>query len=131
MKSVTRRSRISALRSLRRDGMGTFALQLFLALALVAAQWAGQLHDLSHLKHELATAAYVKAGEQGRQGDKPLLNHAREQCVVFHGLDCHAASTPSLPPLAEHDALIVALPVAPVLVAARPPFSSRAPPVFS
>jgi hypothetical protein len=115
---------------MRRGVLRTFALPFFLALAVLAAQWAGQLHDLSHLQHDLATAAFVKAGEQGRQGNKPLLNHAREQCVVFHGLDCHAASTPSLPPLAQHDALIVVLPVVPVLVAARPPFSSRAPPVF-
>ena len=112
-------------------GARSFAAHLFLALALLAAQWAGQLHGLSHLSHELATAAFIKAGGEGTNGNKPSLDHARDHCVVFQGLDCQAASAPVLPPLAQQDTVFVARPVAAVLPAARPPFSSRAPPVFS
>lgn len=114
----------------RRADLRTFA-HLFLALALLAAQWAGQLHGLSHLSHELATADFIKAGGEWRKGGRPALDHARDHCVVFQGLDCQAASAPILPPLFQQGAQFVAIPVAALLPAARPPFSSRAPPVFS
>jgi len=124
----------SARGSSSQRGLRTFATHFFLALALLAAQWAGQLHGLSHLSHELATAAFVKVGGEGghgNKGNKPSLDHARDHCVVFQGLDCQAASAPVLPPLIQHGALFVVFPVAALRPAARPPFSSRAPPVFS
>lgn len=105
-----------------------YSVRLLLALSLLGAQWAGQLHALSHVKHDLVAAAYIKAGGGA---DKPSLDHGREQCVVFQGLDCSPASLQP-PMVASHPGSPgIALPQALIRPAGYPPYSSRAPPVFS
>ena len=104
------------------------SVRLFLALALLGAHWAGQLHELSHAKYDLVSAAYIKAGDKD---DKPSLDHGRDHCVVFQGLVCTSAALPTLVVAAIPRGFLLALPKPVVRAAERPPFSSRAPPVFS
>jgi hypothetical protein len=97
---------------------------LLIALALVFAQQAAQLHALSHLKQDL-----VKAEGGGKC--VPPVGHPAEQCIAFHAVDS------ALPTLAlAIDPPGIALPIfAPVaLPLPFPPrieFDSRAPPLLS
>ena len=59
-------------------------LSLLLVAALIAGQWTGVLHALSHAEYELALATQANSG-----GDAPApLDHARDRCVAWHALDC-------------------------------------------
>lgn len=100
------------------------ALPLVLGLTLLFAQYAAQLHSMSHLRHELAVAKY---GEKRA----PPLGHTVDKCVVFHAL--HGAitggdtlSTPSCADVSPDPQFLVALPFPPRIV-----FDSRAPPALS
>lgn len=101
-------------------------LSLVLTAALIAGQWAGQLHALSHAEYDLAVAAHFKTG-----GDAPaLLDHSRDRCVTFHALDC-PVDAPALPLLdSPATAGIVASPRLPLRAAEHPAYSSHAPPVL-
>jgi hypothetical protein len=58
---------------------------LFLALVVLCAQQAAQLHALAHAQDELA---------QSHKG-KPL-SHPVEQCVAFHAIDSALVATAAL-----------------------------------
>ena len=97
---------------------------LLIAVALVLAQQAAQLHALSHLKQDL-----IKA-ERGGQCVPPV-SHPAEQCIAFHAVD---SALPALalaiePPRVGFPAFtpgILPLPFPP-----RIEFDSRAPPLLS
>ena len=97
---------------------------LLIALALLFAQQAAQLHALTHLKYDLAKLA---SGDRG----VPPIGHPAEQCIAFHAVDsalanCGVAIEPphvSLPAVAH---FTLPLPFPP-----RIAFDSRAPPALS
>ncbi len=100
------------------------ALQIVLGLALLFAQYAAQLHSMSHLRHELAVAKY---GEKRA----PPLGHTIEKCVAFCAI--HGAITggdsvidPSVVAVSLEPQFVVPLPFPP-----RVAFDSRAPPALS
>jgi len=100
------------------------ALQIIVVLSLLFAQYAGQMHSMSHLRHELAVA------EHGEKSAPPL-GHAIEKCVAFHavqgvitgGVAVIAAPCVDMPAEAPFQ---IALPFHPRIV-----FDSRAPPALS
>lgn len=97
---------------------------LLVAAALVFAQQAAQLHALSHVQRDLATA------ERGGKCVPPL-SHPAEQCIAYHAVD---STLPSL--AAGIEPSRVSLPAAasvalPLPLAPRIEFDSRAPPVLS
>jgi hypothetical protein len=97
---------------------------LLIALALVFAQQAAQLHALSHVKQDL-----VKAQRGGKC--VPPVNHPAEQCIAYHAVD---SVLPALALALEppHVALpAVALFALPLPFSPRIEFDSRAPPAFS
>lgn len=105
-------------------------LSLLLAVALVAGQWGGQLHALSHAKYDLAVALNAHHTSGGNQGIPPL-DHSRDHCVAFQAIDSAATAPPApvlalLPPsftlVAQRNPLLPAEPA---------PFSARAPPIRS
>ncbi len=108
-------------------------LSLFLAAMLVAGQWAGQLHALSHAKHDLALALATPgpAGDHSRQSPtSPLrLEHSADLCVAFHALDGAAVATAGLVLDRHAPQFFHALPGCALRAADPLPFSSRAPPV--
>src|SRR5260221_12704596 len=97
---------------------------LLLAIALVFAQQAAQLHALSHLKRDTVMA------ERGGKCVPPV-NHPAEQCIAYHAVDSVlAALAPAI------DSPRVTLPTIapaplPLPFAARIVFDSPAPPVLS
>lgn len=97
---------------------------LLVAVALVFAQQAAQLHALSHTQRDLAAA------ERGGKCVPPV-SHPAEQCIAYHAVDS------ALPSLAQAiDLPQVALPAFAVAVPSLlyPPrieFDSRAPPSLS
>ena len=101
-------------------------LSLILAAVLIAGQWAEQVHALSHAEYDLAVATHFKTG-----GDAPApLDHSRDRCVTFHGLDC-AVDAPPLASLESQAAVAtVAIPRLLLRPAEHPAYSSRAPPVL-
>jgi len=97
---------------------------LLLAVALVLAQQAAQLHALSHLKRNLVMA------ERGGKCVPPV-NHPAEQCIAYHAVDSVlAALAPAIDPpqvtLPTIASAALSLPLA-----ARIVFDSRAPPALS
>jgi hypothetical protein len=97
---------------------------LLIAFALLFAQQAAQLHDLTHAVRDLAAAA---------RGDKspPPLGHSAEQCLAFHAVG--SALTCAHPVLEVQRAAAeaisgVALPIA---AAPRVAYDTRAPPSLS
>lgn len=107
-------------------------LGLVLAIVLVAGQWAGQMHALSHAKHALALAINGHADQvAGGKHSPPNQDHSRDRCVAFQAIDS-AAVMPAAPVLVtlspcftfvlQHIALLPAEPA---------PYSSRAPPLLS
>jgi hypothetical protein len=97
---------------------------LLIALGLLFAQQAAQLHGLSHLGHDLKAAAH------GGKGAPPV-GHPAEQCLAFHALD---SALPILaqgcePPRIELSA--VTLFTLPLVHPPRIVFDSRAPPALS
>ena len=107
-------------------------LSLVLALLLVAGQWAGQMHALSHAGHDLAVALNGHQGYATRgKPEAPPLDHSRDRCVAFQAIDSAAAAAAppvlaQLPPCftlaSQHIELLPAEPAQ---------FSARAPPAFS
>jgi hypothetical protein len=100
------------------------ALPFVLALALLIAQYAAQMHSMSHLRHDLLVAKY---GEK----HAPPLGHTVDKCIAFHALygTITGGSTFIAPPCvaASPDTyFVVAIPFPPRIV-----FDSRAPPVLS
>ena len=59
---------------------------LLIALALLFAQQAAQLHALTHLKYDLAKLA---SGDRG----VPPIGHPAEQCIAFHAVDSALANS--------------------------------------
>lgn len=108
-------------------------LSLFLAALLLAGQWAGQLHALSHARHDLALAlaAPGPAGEAIPQGpaNPPRLDHSADHCIAFHALDGAAVAAAGLTPGRNNTQFFHALPGCTLRAADPLPFSSRAPPV--
>lgn len=97
---------------------------LLIAVALLFAQQAAQLHALSHLKRDLALI------EQGGKSAPPL-GHPAEQCVAFHAVDSAipgAASALERPRVALPQ---VAFFVLPLPLPPRIEFDPRAPPAIS
>jgi hypothetical protein len=97
---------------------------LLLAIALVFAQQAAQLHALSHLKRDAVMA------ERGGKCVPPI-NHPAEQCIAYHAVDSVlAALAPAIdpPPVTLPTIASAALPLP---FSARIVFDSRAPPVLS
>ena len=100
---------------------------LLIALALLFAQQAAQLHALTHLKYDLTKLAKLASGE----GGVPPISHPAEQCIAFHAVDSALANSGgalepariSLPVVAHFD---LPLPFPP-----RIAFDSRAPPALS
>jgi len=97
---------------------------LLIAVALVFAQQAAQLHALSHVQHDMA-----KAERSGKC--VPPVSHPAEQCIAYHAVDS------ALPVLAlaiepSRIALPAVAPAAlPLPFSPRIVFDSRAPPVLS
>ena len=97
---------------------------LLLAVALVLAQQAAQLHALSHLKRNLVMA------ERGGKCVPPV-NHPAEQCIAYHAVDSVlAALAPAIDPPQVNLATIASAAL-PLPLAARIVFDSRAPPALS
>src|SRR5712691_4794261 len=97
---------------------------LLLALALVFAQQAAQLHALSHLKLD-----WVMAERGGKC--VPPVSHPAELCIAYHAVD---SALPALALAIESPriALPAVVPVAlPLPFSPRIVFDSRAPPVLS
>lgn len=97
---------------------------LLIAMAVLFAQQAAQLHALVHVRHNIALA------DLGGQ-DAPPLGHTAAQCLAFHAV---GSALPSLGlavgpvPLPRPEAVHFVLPIP---LAARTPFDSRAPPALS
>jgi hypothetical protein len=97
---------------------------LLIAVALVFAQQAAQLHALSHLKQDLNKA------ERGGKCVPPI-GHPAEQCIAYHAVDSALptlalAITPAQIALPAAAHFVLPLPFRP-----RIEFDSRAPPLFS
>lgn len=101
-------------------------LSLLLAAALIAGQWAGALHALSHAEYELALATQAKSG-----GDAPAPpDHARDRCVALHALDC-ALDAPLAAAFDAPAGLVAThLPLLTHRPTQHPAYASRAPPVL-
>ena len=97
---------------------------LLIAVALLFAQQAAQLHALSHLKRNAVMA------ERGGKCVPPI-NHPAEQCIAYHAVD---SALPVLA-LAIEPARIALPAVAPAALplpfSPRIVFDSRAPPALS
>ena len=97
---------------------------LLVALALVFAQQAAQLHALSHVQRDLATA------ERGGKCVPPV-SHPAELCIAYHAVDSvlpGLAPTQEAPRIALPTVARVALPLP---SSPRIEFDSRAPPTLS
>jgi hypothetical protein len=100
------------------------ALPIVLALALLFAQHAAQMHSMSHLRHDLLVAEY---GEK----NAPPLGHTVDKCVAFHALygtltGGNTFIAPSCVAVSPDVHFVVAVPFPPRIV-----FYSRAPPALS
>ncbi len=95
-----------------------------IALALVFAQQAAQLHLLSHLARDIALI------ENGGMGVPPI-GHPAELCIAFHAVD---SALPSMALLAEPPRIApqadASFPAS-ILFPPRIVFDSRAPPALS
>ena len=105
-------------------------LALLLAAIFLCGQWASVLHGQSHLKHDLAVAAFGAQIAGNTFGHHiPPLDHPAEDCVAFHALDCKASAPVQIVPVLM---AFFPLPVIVPVIAVRPspavPFQSRAPP---
>lgn len=113
------------MRSLRFRMLWNIAL----VAALLAAQWASQLHGFEHVRYDLARAEYAAAALTDGKEKAPRLGHSIYRCIEFQAFECAAvsntvailASAPSFSPVPERS-------LAP-RPANYPPFSARAPPV--
>lgn len=103
-------------------------LSLILVAAVIAGQWAGHLHALSHAKHDLALA--LQLGKFGKSREAPApLDHSADRCLAFHAVDC-AIDTPPLPLLESPVAsAYISIPRLPLWPAERTSYLARAPPV--
>ncbi len=105
-------------------------LALLLAAVFLAGQWANVLHGQSHLKHDLAVAAFgahVASNSFGHHA--PPLDHPAEDCVAFHALDCKASAPVHIVPvLAAFSPVPLIVPAIAVRPSPAVPFQSRAPP---
>ena len=97
---------------------------LLLAVALVLAQQAAQLHALSHLKRNLVMA------ERGGKCVPPV-NHPAEQCIAYHAVDSVLAALAPAIDLTRIALPAIASAALPLPLAARIVFDSRAPPALS
>ncbi len=97
---------------------------LLLAVALVFAQQAAQLHALSHVQHDMA-----KAERSGKC--VPPVNHPAEQCIAYHAVDSVLAALAPAIDLPRIALPAIASAALPLPFAARIVFDSRAPPVLS
>ena len=105
-------------------------LSLLLVAALVAAQWAGHLHALSHAKYDLAVT--LAAGHGAGEGSHaPPLGHSADHCVAFHALDNVASSAPVVVISPASACAASASQQLVLLRAELVPYSSRAPPSLS
>jgi len=122
LKLMDRRERGGLMYTLR--VMRRTLRHLLIAVALVFAQQAAQLHALSHLKQDL-----VKA-ERGGQCVPPV-SHPAEQCIAFHAVD---SALPALAAAIDPPGIAPSAFASLVLPLAFPPrieFDSRAPPLLS
>lgn len=101
-------------------------LSLLLVAALIAVQWSGTLHALSHAEYELALATQAKSG-----GDAPApLDHARDRCVAWHALDCALDASPVVAFDAPAALVGTHLPCLTYRPTRHLAYASRAPPVL-
>lgn len=109
---------------MRTAAMNRTVRHLLIAMALLFAQQAAQLHALVHVRHHLALSDF---------GDKeaPPPGPPAAQCLAFHAVD---SALPSLglalgpAPLPQPQAVHFVLPIP---LVARTQFDSRAPPALS
>ncbi|MBI3371544.1 MAG: hypothetical protein HY017_07280 [Betaproteobacteria bacterium] len=97
---------------------------LLIALALLFTQQAGQLHALSHLKHNLN--ALARGGESA-----PPVDHKADRCIAFHAFD---SALPVLAFAVEPPRAATQVLAGVARFSLRPPrivFDSRAPPALS
>jgi hypothetical protein len=106
------------------ESMNRALRHVLIALALLLAQQASQLHALTHLVRDIHLA------ERGEKGAPPV-GHPAAQCLAFHAIDSALHGlVPALdparipPPTAQYFVL-------PLPLLARVPFNSRAPPILS
>ena len=97
---------------------------LLIAVALVFAQQAAQLHVLSHLKRDVVMA------ERGGKCVPPV-NHPAEQCIAFHAVDSVLSNLALTIEPVRVVLPVLALAVLPLPFPPRIEFDSRAPPVLS
>jgi len=97
---------------------------VLIALALVFAQQAAQLHALSHLGHDLASARW---GEKSA----PPVSHPAAQCLLFHAVDSVLHNTAVAPDPACAQPTHFTYFTLPLPFAPRIEFHSRAPPALS
>jgi hypothetical protein len=97
---------------------------LLIAVALVFAQQAAQLHALSHLKQDL-----IKAERGGKC--VPPISHPAEQCIAFHAVDSALPALALAIDLPQIDLPVRAPAELPLPFPPRIEFDSRAPPLFS
>jgi hypothetical protein len=97
---------------------------LLIAFALLFAQQAAQLHDLTHAVRDLAAAA---------RGDKspPPLGHPAEQCLAFHAIGCALAGAQPVLEAQRVAARAIAGVALPIPAVPRVAYDSRAPPFLS
>ena len=97
---------------------------LLIAFALLFAQQAAQLHDLTHAVRDLAAAA---------RGDKspPPLGHPAEQCLAFHAIGCALTSAQPLLDAQRVAAQAIIGVATPLRAAPRIAYDTRAPPALS
>lgn len=105
-------------------------LSLFLAAMLVAGQWGGQLHALSHAQHELAVAGFADAAGGSRHSPAPI-DHSADLCVAFHALDGAAVAAAQFTPDQAAPKFFHADSACAIRAAEALPFLSRAPPFLS
>jgi hypothetical protein len=105
-------------------------LALWLAVIFLSGQWANVLHGQSHLKHDLAAAAFGAHIASNTFGHSiPPLDHPAEDCVAFHALDCKASAPVQIvPALVAFFPVPVIMPAIAVRLSPAVPFQSRAPP---
>jgi len=119
-------------------------LNLFLVVSLLAAQWAGYAHALSHAEHDLSVAHWSEAhphthdahhgpheGCDDHDDGAPQLDHSKDSCIAFLALTaaaCGSLAVVTVPPIGFDAPTWRTGSFSPQY---HVPFSSRAPPAFT
>jgi len=119
-------------------------LNLFLAAALLAAQWAGHAHALSHVEHELSFSQWSEVhlhahdahhgaheGCDDHGGGAPQLDHSKDSCIAFLALAAAACGSLVVASAAPIGCDVPTWNKHSFFPRYHVPFSSRAPPAFT